>query len=570
MTPGRLQAFYDRWYRPENAAVTVVGDLPLDVLEQKVRATFGDWTPRGPAGMRAARDAPSSPRGLDLQVETNPGLPAVSGICRVTPADPDGPPEARLHALLLRGLWEAILQRRIETVKSRRDAPFVAATITDEARPDSLKICVGIVPVPGQEIRAIAIIQTELRRFAAEGPTAEETDAGLEQVRASVRGADRRSAPRLARPRLPGARTGHGPNAATRAARRAAGVRRLDGGHRSRRRPRRVRQGLGWLGPAGGSDLAAAAAPGRRPGGHDRRGRQMSRALRTAGAGLRRGPRLASTRAGMARAADVTDLARTADAYRTQLKADPNRPDLRAALGETLERMGDPAGAMAEYDKAIHGPGDSHRALIDRGHLLVSQGRFDDGRKDFNRALSINPKDVEALTARGASWVAEGKGKKAPAAMADFNAALAIRPNDAAALNARGNLYLAELKPELALADFNKALAANPKDDVVLFNRGVAFKQLNRYDSALRDFNAVLRITPGDPMTLAAKGDAYRQLGDLLLARQFYDAALKADPGNAVSWEARGEIRAALGDGAGGDADKAQARKLNPSIEASS
>jgi len=128
-------------------------------------------------------------RGLELQVETNPGLPAVSGICRVTPADPDASPDARLRTLLLRGLWEAILQKRIEVVKSRKDAPFVEATISDEPRPDSLKTCVGVVPVPGQEVRAIAVIQAELRRFAAEGPSEEETDAGLEQVRAGVRGA---------------------------------------------------------------------------------------------------------------------------------------------------------------------------------------------------------------------------------------------------------------------------------------------------------------------------------------------------------------------------------------------
>jgi zinc protease len=189
MTPARLQAFYDRWYRPENASVTLVGDLPLDVLEQKVKATFGDWTPRGPAGVRAPRTPPATQRGLEIQVETNPGLPAVSGICRVTPADPDASPDDRLHALLLRGLWEAILQQRIAVVRSRRDVPFQEATISDEARPDSLKTCVGIVPVNGQELRAIAIIQTELLRFAAEGPTEDETDAGLEQVRASVRGA---------------------------------------------------------------------------------------------------------------------------------------------------------------------------------------------------------------------------------------------------------------------------------------------------------------------------------------------------------------------------------------------
>ena len=112
--------------------------------------------------------------------------------------------------------------------------------------------------------------------------------------------------------------------------------------------------------------------------------------------------------------------------------------------------------------------------------------------------------------------------------------------------------------------------AVHPDDDVVLFNRGLAWRQLNHDDRALRDFNAVLRLTPGDPMTLAAKGDTYRELGDLLLAREFYDAALKGDPGLARAWQARGEVRATLGDGPGGDADKAQAHKLDPNVEAAS
>jgi tetratricopeptide (TPR) repeat protein len=276
---------------------------------------------------------------------------------------------------------------------------------------------------------------------------------------------------------------------------------------------------------------------------------------------------LALVFAGAAQAATRDELTRATQAYRLQLQANPNQPDVHAALGETLEALGDPAGAMAEYERGLRGPGDTHRALIDHGQLLVRQGRFGEGRKDFDRVLSQNPRDVDALTARGHSWVAEGKGKKAGSALADFNAALAIKPDDGGALNARGNFYLAELKPELAIADFDHALRANPRDDVILFNRGIAWKQLSKYDRALRDFNSVLRITPGDPMTLAAKGEAYRQLGDLLLAREFYDAALKADPRNAMAWEARGEIRGALGDGPGGDADKAQAKKLDPSIE---
>ena len=63
-------------------------------------------------------------------------------------------------------------------------------------------------------------------------------------------------------------------------------------------------------------------------------------------------------------AASVEQLRAAAAAYRAQLAANPNQPDVRAALGEILESLGDIAGAQAEYDRAIKGPGDADRALV--------------------------------------------------------------------------------------------------------------------------------------------------------------------------------------------------------------
>ena len=89
MTPARLKAFYDHWYRPDNASVVLVGDLPPDVLEQKVKAVFGDWTPRGSAGVRAPQAPPATPRGAEALVAERASLPtiAVVRICQVAPAD---------------------------------------------------------------------------------------------------------------------------------------------------------------------------------------------------------------------------------------------------------------------------------------------------------------------------------------------------------------------------------------------------------------------------------------------------------------------------------------------------
>lgn len=47
MTAAPLRAFYDAWYRPENAAIVVVGDIDVDDIEQEIRDRFEPLTGRG-------------------------------------------------------------------------------------------------------------------------------------------------------------------------------------------------------------------------------------------------------------------------------------------------------------------------------------------------------------------------------------------------------------------------------------------------------------------------------------------------------------------------------------------
>ena len=44
-----VSAFYKRWYRPENAVITVVGDADPMLLAYQVEKWFGDWKGRGKA-----------------------------------------------------------------------------------------------------------------------------------------------------------------------------------------------------------------------------------------------------------------------------------------------------------------------------------------------------------------------------------------------------------------------------------------------------------------------------------------------------------------------------------------
>ena len=49
VTAADLREFYDAWYRPDNMAVVVVGDLPVTQLEELVVEYFADFAPRTPA-----------------------------------------------------------------------------------------------------------------------------------------------------------------------------------------------------------------------------------------------------------------------------------------------------------------------------------------------------------------------------------------------------------------------------------------------------------------------------------------------------------------------------------------
>src|SRR3546814_18585387 len=46
-TAKTLQAFHDRWYRPENVVISIAGDGDPKMFEQYVRKYFADWKGKG-------------------------------------------------------------------------------------------------------------------------------------------------------------------------------------------------------------------------------------------------------------------------------------------------------------------------------------------------------------------------------------------------------------------------------------------------------------------------------------------------------------------------------------------
>ncbi|HEX8482707.1 MAG TPA: insulinase family protein [Allosphingosinicella sp.] len=199
-TPAGLQAFYDRWYRPENAALVIVGDADPEVLLKAAQAAFGSWTGRGAPGARA-KPARMAERGLDAFTRNGPSLPLAGSACRVAPLD--GPREFSLERMrreTLSQLWVTILSERASQSTAKAGSTLLGAgPFVNRDLPDARIACLVAVPNQGKWREGLAEAQAELRRFAEAGPTPVEVETAAEQLRSRLRAAVYKSGTRATR-----------------------------------------------------------------------------------------------------------------------------------------------------------------------------------------------------------------------------------------------------------------------------------------------------------------------------------------------------------------------------------
>ncbi|HEY5723887.1 MAG TPA: insulinase family protein [Allosphingosinicella sp.] len=190
-TPAALQAFYDRWYRPQNAFVVVVGDAPAAELQQAVEEAFGSWAPRGPAGIRPAPPTAAQQRGLEAMSRSDPGLPSQINACRVGLPDTDRTPTlGRLRRDIYSQIWTTIIDKRLRQLAATEDSVVLAADVgVSREAPDLLSACLAVAPTNGRWKEALAAAQGELRRFAEQGPTPLEVETVAEELRSRLRAA---------------------------------------------------------------------------------------------------------------------------------------------------------------------------------------------------------------------------------------------------------------------------------------------------------------------------------------------------------------------------------------------
>jgi tetratricopeptide (TPR) repeat protein len=133
-----------------------------------------------------------------------------------------------------------------------------------------------------------------------------------------------------------------------------------------------------------------------------------------------------------------------------------------AARGQMLARSGKNEEALAEFDRALALDPYNVQALYGRGLIYQGEKQYKQAIEDFTAANGLTPQKVEPLLGRATSYLAIDKAREAAA---DLDEAVQADPNSAPAWSARGQAYERLGDKAKAAASYGRAIAIRPKDD---------------------------------------------------------------------------------------------------------
>ena len=162
-----LVNFYETWYRPDNQALIVVGDIDVDQIEGKIKTLFADIpAPVNPK----AKDVIKVPDNVEpiVGVVTDPELPN-SEIEIIWKSEPI-PTEYRNTDIafvteLVKDVISTVMNERFQDITSKPDAPFLSGGLFCTALCETCDVIFGDVAFKdGEYLSALEAFYTEIEK----------------------------------------------------------------------------------------------------------------------------------------------------------------------------------------------------------------------------------------------------------------------------------------------------------------------------------------------------------------------------------------------------------------------
>lgn len=178
-----VRAFHKRWYRPENAAIIVVGDVETAEIVAMVRQHFADWPVTGKPAAAPSFGDPVAPGGSNpanpvgqTRVVVEPDLPRGVTYAVMRPWRPVQDTVAYNQGIMLDSLAQAIINRRLEA-RARAGGSFLFAQVNQEKVSRSADATfVSVTPLDADWTRSLKEVRGVIADALTTPPSEDEID----------------------------------------------------------------------------------------------------------------------------------------------------------------------------------------------------------------------------------------------------------------------------------------------------------------------------------------------------------------------------------------------------------
>ena len=180
-TAARMEAFHQRWYRPENAVLSIAGDIDPAVAEQIIKDNFANWSVPGKGAALPDFGEPD-PKASATRVTVEPGSPTGLTMAWLRPWKPHADTIVYNQDKLTDMLALQIISRRLEQA-ARSGGSFIQASVDQQDVSRSADgTFVTIVPTGENWEKALGDVRAIIEDAKASAPSQLEIDREYAQL----------------------------------------------------------------------------------------------------------------------------------------------------------------------------------------------------------------------------------------------------------------------------------------------------------------------------------------------------------------------------------------------------
>lgn len=183
--------------------------------------------------------------------------------------------------------------------------------------------------------------------------------------------------------------------------------------------------------------------------------------------------------------------------------------------------------AMAEFDKAIELEPDNVDAHRNLGTVYGEQGKWEESAAAYEQAIELAPDFGEAYGDIVAAYIKLGKLEEAAAA---GEKAIELAPDYATAHNNLGVAYKQQDRLDEAIAEYQEAIQLDPAYAMPHYNLGLVYYAQGKLKEAITEWEETTRLDPDYATAHKNMGVAYRELGMADEAVAEFEAYLQLAP----------------------------------------